>query len=203
MARNNKPEPTPYKEDPSVAEVAGEGWLVSGSEVPAREVARVRTFNDTELAAIDSWDAAMAAAKAAYGDVVDGSDALGNGFRKADDDQMERLCGVPLLLLEWDFYPGDFGEDFVSIRVIQRLDNGGIAKWIVNDGSTGIRKQLQEHQGLTGATGGLGLPKGFRMSKFFFDPDTGKALTKQETREGLIKGRRMQPARTFYLDTSA
>lgn len=202
MARNTQrdKEPTPPT-DETVPEAAGEAWLDGGR---TREVARLRTFSDTDLGAIDSWDAAMAMAKAAYGDVVNGADALGNGFKLASDDDMERLCGVPLLLLEWDFYPGDFGKDFVSIRAVQKLDDGGVAKWIINDGGTGICDQLQAHQTETGATGGLGLPKGLRVSKFYFDTETQAALTRQEVRQRLATGgRNMAPARTFYLDTSA
>lgn len=171
-------------------------------ERPAAEVMVVRAFKDDELRALDSWDAAMAAAVEEYGTVANVGDELGNGFAIASEEDQERLCGVPLLFLEWSIVDGDFGP-YVSARVIQRLDDGGIKKWIINDGGQGINIQLQEYQERTGKTGGLGAKRGLRVSKYYIDPDTGQGLTKQEVREYIAAGRKTVPAHTFYIDTSA
>jgi hypothetical protein len=188
-----------------VPEAAGTAWLdgEEAADSPAREVMRVRTFTDAELADIDSWDVAMAKATAAYGAIPSAATELGTGFRIATDRDKERLQGVPLLLLEWSFNPGDFGEDFVSVAAIQRQDDGGITKWIINDGGTGIREQLREYTNKTGKTGGLGVPKGLRPSTYYIDSETKQPLTKAEVRVALIDGRQLTSATTFYLDTSA
>jgi hypothetical protein len=172
-------------------------------ESPAQEVMRRRTFSDSELSDIDSWESVLEKATAAYGGIVSVTDVLGTGFAVATEDDKERLCGVPLLILEWSFNAGDFSEDYVSCVAVQRLDDGGIKKWIINDGGQGIRKQLTEYQSKTGNTGGLAVPKGLRVSKFYIDAETKLPLTKSEVAEAISSKRKIQPAHTFYLDTSA
>lgn len=55
------------------------------------------------------------------------------------EDDKNGLKGVPLLLIQWRFNSGDFGE-FVSAEVA--FEDGRLA--VLNDGSTGICAQLRE-----------------------------------------------------------
>jgi len=202
MARNGQrsTQPTQSTEDTEqVDEVM--------QEERAAEVMRVRNFKDEHLAAIDTWEKAMSMATVVYGKVDNAADILGNGFTVIrDDDTKSKLIGASLLLLEWQQNTGDF-NDFVSIYVIQRHDDGGISKWVLNGGEAMLR-QLQQFEDETGRNGGMGLPKGLRKSDFHFDaekdsPTFGKALTKNQVREYISKGLKAQPATTWYLDTSA
>lgn len=210
MARTNKsaqtnmqPEPESTVEGEYVPEAAGTGWMKEETDRKSAELAVPRVFADADLADVDSWETAMSFVEGAFGDVVTAADVLGSGFRMASEDDMLRLQGVPLILMQWMFYAGDFGKDFVAINAVQRHDNGSITKWILTDGGTGICQQLAELTKRTGRTGGLGVAKGLRVSNYYIDRETKTALTKTEVAEGLTSGRKMDPAHTFYLDTSA
>jgi hypothetical protein len=121
--------------------------------------------------------------------LVDASQVLGDGFTLLDSDDKIRLVGVPLALLEWRFTDnGKFGE-FVSIRLAQ-LDEAGInivGRYIVNDGSTGIKDQLKDYSTTYGQNGGLIVRNGLRRSEYDYTDDKGAT----------------RPAVTYYLDLSA
>lgn len=176
------------------------------SKDDSKEVAQVpSTFTRDELSAIESFDDAMRLAVSAHGTVINAHETteLGDGFRIADEDDKRRLIGVPLMLLEWTFLPGDFAEDYVSVRAISQEDGGRIRKWVINDGGTGIARDLRDFTTKTGRTGGLSVRNGLRVSDYFIDPVTKQPLTKAERREYAAEDRKMAPASTFYLDTSA
>jgi hypothetical protein len=141
-------------------------------------------FSRDELMAITSFDEAIRLATEVHGHVTYADQELGDGFALLSKDQKNLLCGVPLLLLEWKFRGGDFGN-FVTLRVIARNPDGSVAKYIVNDGSTGIAEQLADYMTNTGRTGGMFVGKGFRRSDY-------EVEINGETRD----------ASTFYLDTS-
>lgn len=93
-----------------------------------------------------------------------------------------QLVGEPFVAVKWNFYPGEFGE-FVSMWVLTNDD----AKYIVNDGSTGICAQLRALTDNNGQDGMLVCPKGLRRSDYkYTDPRTGDE----------------RPASTFYIDAS-
>jgi len=172
----------------------------SGQElVPAK-------FDREQLGGIDSFDAAIALAVAEYGDVIDAADQplLGDGFRVAtEDDKRNKLVGVPLLLLNWTFRGSDYGTDedtYVSVQAIQREENGGAVKWIINDGGTGIARDLREFTQKTGRDGGMICKTGLRVSDYVTDQDTGVPLTKKEVRQYMIDRKAMGQGHTFYLD---
>lgn len=190
------------EEEEYVPEAAGTGWMKE-EDRPKAELVVPRVFSDSDLAEVDSWETMMSFVDGAFGEVVNAADVLGTGFRIATEDDKMRLCGVPLMLMQWVFYPGDFGEDFVSINAVQRYDNGSIAKWILNDGGQGICPVLKEYTKKSGRTGGLGVPKGLRVSQYFIDADTKQPLTKAEVAEYITAKRKAVPAHTFYLDLSA
>lgn len=82
-------------------------------------------------------------------------------------DDKDRLIGVPFIMLGWDFNKGSFG-DFVSIEAM--LSDG--SRIIINDGSTGIAKQvreLTEHRQASGHPspfGGRMVRNGLRKSDY-------------------------------------
>lgn len=92
------------------------------------------------------------------------------------------LVGTPFLIVEWFFYPGDFGEDFVSMKVVT-MDG---RKFIVNDGSTGITAQLRATSEKRNVYGGMACRKGLRVSEYTYTNDKGVEV----------------PAATFYIDNS-
>lgn len=141
-------------------------------------------FSRDELMAITNFDEAIRLATEVHGQIVAADQELGDGFALLNKEQKNLLCGVPLLLLEWKFRGGDFGN-FVTLRVIARNPDGSVSKYIVNDGSTGIAEQLADYQQNTARTGGMFVGKGFRRSDYEVEID------------GELRG-----ASTFYLDTS-
>lgn len=99
-----------------------------------------------------------------------------------DKDNKALLVKQPMIIVKWDFYPGDFGKEFVSAWVITQDDK----RYILNDGSTGICDQLRELTDRTGRKTMLGCPKGLRVSEYDYTLPTG-AVTR---------------AKTFYIDLS-
>lgn len=152
----------------------------NGSDV---EIQSVR-FDDNDLRNIQSFDDALKLL-ADEGHVVAHADQeLGNGFSILND--KSNLCGVEMLLLSWNFNQGDMGE-FVSVSLVARMPGTNVpAKLVVNDGGTGIYKDLRTYTDRTGKTAGLHIKRGFRRS------DYTKVIDGKET-----------GATTYYLDTSA
>src|SRR6185369_14858643 len=114
-----------------------------------------------------------------------------------------KLIKVPLLLLDWRFNPGEYGDDFVSITGVSQDEMGKANKVIINDGSTGICKDLREYTQKTGRMGGLFCRRGLRVSEYDTDLETGLPINKMLVREYLKEGKKIGKGKTFYLDFSA
>lgn len=177
---------------------------------PVTEVAVPVPFSRKELSSIHSFEDALRLAADTYGGVVAAHEAedLGDGFRLATEEDKKRLVGVPLMLLDWTFREGDYTDQYVSIMAVAQMEGGVIGKYIINDGSTGIRVQLREYQDETGRTGGLMVRNGLRMSEYPVNMEDGETKgmpfkSKQEYRHHVAQGKKVGEARTFYLDTSA
>jgi len=149
---------------------------------PTAEVVRFSNesvFDDAALAAIGSFDDAWAAANA-FG--MDTFDEYGTGFSIVDDKR--RLIGVPFVALEWRFNPGKFGT-FVSVAIVTETGD----KLILNDGSSGIREQLEMvtqqriNKGHPHPQAALAVKGGLRVSDYDYDDGAGHMI----------------PASTFYL----
>ena len=108
---------------------------------------------------------------------LDGSEEFGDGFALVKD--KDSLVGIPMLIVEFQFNEGDFG-DFVAVRAF-RMDNK--EKVVIIDGSTGIRDQVSrwvEH--ITGAKYELGrtyiqpirLKRGLVRSEYDYTDGKGK-----------------------------
>lgn len=162
---------------------ADKGILVKGAE-----------FTEDEYRDITSMDDAIALFQEKMGaEIVDASEEIGDGFTLIED--KDKLVGVPLLLLSWNFNAGDFSQTFVSVRAIARFTAGGDAKVVFNDGGTGIREQLDKFSSKDGRPmGGVFVSHGLRKSEYGLDAENKPV--KLNSPESVGK------ASTYYLDTS-
>jgi len=143
---------------------------LSGSDLPDRidpETGmgvwdnKKREFETEELREITSFDEAVAAATDRFGEISDASTEIGSGFDVLDREAKDSLCGVGFIVLEMSFNHGDMGE-FVSFTAVTQHNR----RVIVNDGSTGIYKQLKAWHDRTGKKGGLFVKGGLRRSDY-------------------------------------
>ncbi len=149
------------------------------------EAMRIKTWDEDTLRGIDSFEAALALTEEKFGPVVSAADVLGDGFRRIDN--KAALVGVPLVLMEWNFYEGDFGK-FVAVRALGKADDGSLMKVIFVDGSSGICEDLARYTMKTQRNGGLVVRGGLRVSEYtYYDEKLDRNI----------------PAQTFYLDLSA
>lgn len=163
---------------------------------------QLNRMSDAELRAITTFEEANAYAVEAYGGVDDVSTELGNGFTLLGKSDKAKLVGKPFLILFFTLNAGDFGAYFSTIHAMT-TDN---RKVIINDGSTGIHKQLADYADRTNRNGGLMVPNGLRRSEYptcsnekCEKPRPPKVSTCQscgDTSEARNKGV------TFYLETA-
>lgn len=159
-------------------------------------------FTNEELANVESFSDAVKLAADEFGGVINAHEDknLGTGFRLTSDEDKYRLIGVPLLLLDWRFNPGDFGDDYVSIHAVQQNEDGSASKLVINDGGTGICRDLKVYTQKTNRMGGLFVKRGLRVSEYDTIADGGPDNGKPAPRN--YKGKTGK-GKTFYLDFSA
>lgn len=122
------------------------------------------------------------------GDLIDGSE-FGSGFTILDTKDKGRLVGVPMIILDYNFNEGDNGQ-FVSLMVVTNAEE----KLIVNDGSSGIARQILDINSQLGESEtnkAIFVKHGLRRSDYEYeerDPKTGE------------KTGAKKPATTYYLD---
>jgi hypothetical protein len=161
-----------------------------------KTVAEVRDMDfDTLLAQLN-----------ADGQVLDASQ-LGEGFHLLQGkDEKKKLVGEYLAVIDWVINPGKFGG-FATLKIKTkfpiRFGEEGYQNFIVNDGSTGIKRQIQDMQA-QGFTGVIVCRKGFRVSEDYevtetYTDDNGD--TKERPVLDPATGKPIL-ATTFYLDTS-
>lgn len=92
-------------------------------------------FTDDTLATMTDFNSVKAIFDSAQV-AIESFDEYGTGFKVVEKDT---LIGVPMILVEWRFNNGKYGEVFVSVAAVTKHNE----KVIFNDGSTGIRQQLQ------------------------------------------------------------
>lgn len=129
-------------------------------------------LSDAEIRNIDTMDAAIAALG---GDVVAVFSESGEWDVVADKGT---LVKVPFVGLRWRFTEGDMGS-FVSLEIV--TEDG--RRLVVNDGSTGIYRQLRTLTDETGRMQGITCRKGLRRSDYTYADEKGLE----------------RPATTFYL----
>jgi hypothetical protein len=164
------------------------------------EIIKTNMFSETELRQLSSFDDALELARVAHGTLIDAAKEIGDGFALLKDEDKRRLVGVPMILLEWSFYDGDYGAKFVAIRLVTRNPDGGASKYIINDGSTGICEMLAGYQNRTGRTGGLVCRNGLRSSEYTYCVECQRVVNPSED-TGHSKDHKA--ATTYYIETSA
>lgn len=147
------------------------------------DIVQSSAFSDADLRKAEDFAQLAELAAKAHGSVVDASKEMGDGFSLLDS--LVSIAGFPTLLMEWTFRDGDYGT-YVSIRGVSRdPKTGALVRYIYNDGSSGICKQLQEYTKDTNRFGALMVQNGFRVSEYEYeDPNTGQK----------------RPAETWYLN---
>ena len=172
---------------------------VDSPQETTTDVVTYTDMSDESLRALTSFDEALALATDVHGGVEVAADVLGNGFAILKDENKYRLVGVPLLFLDWRFNQGDMGE-FVSAYVVARNEDGTIAKYVLNDGSSGICKTLRTYTDNTGRSGGLAARHGLRFSDYIYCSECNAVVDPVEDHE---HAKAHKKAATFYIETSA
>lgn len=150
---------------------------------PSTAVA-IPKFSDADLRAISTFDDAMALVAETFGqeNIFTADQVIGNGFRVLSKNEKDRLIGVECMFLSWRFNPGKFADEFVTALIVTRAGE----KYLMNDGSSGICKQLQQVTETTGREGGMYVRNGLSRSDYEYEDENGE----------------MKPASTYYIDQS-
>lgn len=134
--------------------------------IDTRAEANQYVIEERDLRNIRTLDDAFAFVNDNLGGMESFSD-YGNGFEILSD--KDRLVKTPFAILEWRFSISErFKSEFVSMLVVTE----GNEKWIVNDGSTGICKQLRNitderiASGRPSPQSGLVVKNGLRRSDY-------------------------------------
>lgn len=139
-------------------------------------------LTDDDLLSIKSFGDALnlVTEKVGEGNVLVADEILGNGFRLLEN--KDALIDVPFLIISWDFHNGDFGE-FATVHLVTNEDK----KYVINDGSSGIRDQLMSVTSNKNVYGPMMVKGGLRRSDYEYEDEKGNKT----------------PAKTYYLDVSA
>jgi hypothetical protein len=150
-------------------------------------------FSSDELQSIETWDDYFNLLEQKEEPVYFAEKVLGDGFAILSTNQKHQLCDIPLAFIEWRFNGGKMGE-FVSAKVIAKTGDmpSDLRKVIINDGSTGIYRQLKEFSAKTGKFGGLIVKAGLKESNY------DREVTDEKTGQIL-----MVPSTTYYINQAA
>lgn len=142
-------------------------------DTPSTDMEKSSAYSEDALRNATSLADYIALTEEQHGQIVDAGTEIGDGFTLTED--LSPFKGVPVVLMEWAFRDGNFGE-YVSIRFVAQHPQLGLFRGIYNDGSTGICKQLREYTDRTGKAGGLASKSGFRVSEYDH-PEHGPSKT--------------------------
>lgn len=144
----------------------------NSSEETTTDIVKQNGFSSEELRGIASF----ADVQKLFADheikVVDAAEEIGDGFALVENEKKSQFCGREMMILSWAFGEGDFRKEdgskteFVAMRFVVQEQTGGVGKYVITDGGTGIYKQLREYTDRTGVTGGLYVKKGLRESRY-------------------------------------
>lgn len=134
---------------------------------PAGVVQSTRIITDSDLKALSTFTDAYRLLGTLGVDVHDANVEVGTGFKLTKNKDM--LLGIPFIMVEWDFYDGDFvnpdsdANEFVAITLV--TEDGG--KYIITDGSTGLCQELRDYTDRhEGRRQGLLCKDGLRVSRY-------------------------------------
>jgi len=159
-----------------------------------------RLRNDSKKLRDTSFADLLAVAKES-GEILDAAQA-GDGYTLVKSAADKRhFVGVPVLIEDWKLQnTGSFGDGtFVTAHLRTEFPVaalGGATRFILNDGSTGIAKQLMELRN-DGFTGVLLCRKGFSRSEY----EVKDPVTKEPVLDP-VSGK-AKVGVTYYLDNSA
>lgn len=146
-----------------------------------------KRISTEDMRAIQSFDDAIKLVTEQLGGTVEKSSELGDGFTLQDDKDF--FVGKACVFMMWKFSKGDYG-DMATVRVLVQ-EGRETGKYVINDGSTGIRAQLRDLEKRDPNIKMIVAPRGLRRSDFKYtgvDEQTGEVTEK--------------PAHTYYIDTS-
>lgn len=127
------------------------------------------TFTESQLKDM-SYAELVSQMGVANADDALGEDQFGPIMDKATKN---RLVGVPMLLLKWEFHKGvGAGGEFVSAYVLTQTKE----RYIINDGGTGIHDQLKAYTERTGRNAMLQCERGLSRSDYDH-PEFGPSTT--------------------------
>lgn len=139
------------------------------SEIALSNPENATRFDPADLRAISSFRDAQALIEAQMGtSLADATTEIGDGFTMLDD--KDALLNVPFIAVHWTFAPGDYGQEFVIMRVLTERGD----KYIIVDGGTGVCQQMREFTTEHRRNAGLLVPRGLRKSEYVneFGPGT-------------------------------
>lgn len=154
-------------------------------------------MDEDQLRAVESFDQAFALAADVWGGVVDAGELLGTGFDILNSEEKSQLLNVPFVVLDSAVHDGEQGE-FCSVVVV--TEKG--ARFILNDGSTGIHAQVLKLREKTAKNGGWLIRNGLRKSEYPTCKNCGKPHPTKVATCGVCGDDSADRGlgRTFYLD---
>lgn len=143
----------------------------------SQEIVKLNTyFSDDVIGEIETWDQ-LGSYISEQEILLEHVSQYGSGLKVLE--KKERLIEVPFMILDYRFHEGKQGE-FASVAIMTKLpievDGQPHSKFVVNDGSTGIKDQLKRIEEERVAKGNdmrrpLYCPKGLRKSTYEVEVD--------------------------------
>jgi len=152
--------------------VAGKAVQNPTQDSAAEVAVRNGGFTADELRELSSFEDVQALFASHGIKVVDAADEIGDGFILLDNDDKPKFEGREMLILSWHFAEGDFKREdgtkseFVAVRFVSPEPTGGMGKYVLTDGGTGIYEQLKGYTVRSGVASGMFLKKGLRVSRY-------------------------------------
>lgn len=121
-------------------------------------------LSDDDLERMSSYADVAAYATEAGLAAVDVSD-YGTGVELLDKNGKNRLVGVEFLILDWQWRTGDFAEEgYVSLTLMTKDGS----KYVLNDGSTGIREDVRRLERKIGGKAIVKVGKGLSRGDYTY-----------------------------------
>ena len=127
-----------------------------------------------------------------FDDIASSPEAIDSAraFAMPELTDKDDLVGQPFIILYWSFYPGDFGNEFAAVVVMNKANE----LLVFNEGGTGVSAQLRQYTEKHGTVRGpIVVRKGLTRSDYWRDPENGDVHRQKP--EGVYT----EPAKTYYL----